>query len=150
MKTYRSNLDRYRFRAMRQPVILLVDNDSGADNVFKEAIKLGVPAIAMKTTAPFYRLVDNLYLVKTPERGASGKTCIEDLLDPVLLNTKINGLEFDPAKKHNAVGKYGKQIFAESVVKPNAATIDFSGFEPLLERFVAVLDDYAASPSPAP
>ena len=150
MKSYRSNLDRYRFRAMRQPVILLIDNDGGADNVFKEALKLGVPAIALKSTAPFYRLVDNLYLVKTDERGASGKSCIEDLFDPALLKTKVNGLEFDPAKKHNAAGKYGKQIFAESVVKPNAATIDFSGFERVLERIVAVLDDYAASPSPAP
>lgn len=150
MKSYKVNMARYRFRALRHPVILLIDNDSGADAVFKEAIKMGVPAIAIKTSAPFYRIVDNLYLVKTPELGVSGKSCIEDLFEPSLLKEKVEGLDFDPAKKHNAVGKYGKQIFAEKVVKPKAGAIDFSGFVPLLNRIVAVLDDYAATPVIAP
>ncbi len=150
MKSYGENMARYRFRALRHPVILLIDNDSGADSVFKEAIKLGVPALGVKSSAPFYRLGDNLYLVKTPELGSSGKSCIEDLFDRALLEEKVDGLVFDPAKKHKALGKYGKQVFAERVVKPNAGVIDFSGFKPLLDRIVAVLDDYAAASIPAP
>jgi RNA-directed DNA polymerase len=150
MKSYRDNMAKYHFRAMRQPVILLIDNDSGAENVFKEALRLGVAAIAIKSSLSFYRLVENLYLVKTPELGASGKSCIENLFDPLLLKEQVDGLEFDPAKKHKADGKYGKQIFAEKVVKPMASTIDFAGFAPLIERIVAVLDDYAAIKSPTP
>ena len=150
IKSYRANLDRYRFRAVNHPTILLIDNDSGANEVFKEAIKCGVAGISLSSAEPFYRLVDNLYLVKTPEMGVDGTSCIEKLFDPALLTVKVNGLEFDPAKKHRAAGKYGKQVFAEQVVKPNAGTIDFSGFVPLLERIAAVIDDYAASPSVVP
>ena len=68
---------------------------------------------------------------------------IEDLFDRALLNTVLDGKAFDPNKEHNAPGKYGKVIFAERVVVLNAATIDFSGFIPLLDRIVAVLDHYA-------
>jgi RNA-directed DNA polymerase len=60
------------------------------------------------------------------------------------LNTVVDGKTFDPNKEHQAEGKYGKLIFAERVVRPNADSIDFSGFAPLLDRIVAVLDHYKA------
>lgn len=149
LKSYRRNLDRYRFRAMKHPVILLIDNDSGADGLFKAASSCGAPGISLTSTDNFYRLIDNLYLVKTPETGAKNMTCIENLFDPALLKTQIDGLEFSLSKKHKEPGKYGKNIFAERVVKPNVAKIDFSGFSVLLDRISAVIDDYAASPSTA-
>jgi hypothetical protein len=34
--------------------------------------------------------------------------------------------------------------FARKVVEPNSDKIDFSGFAPLLDRIVAVLDHHAA------
>ena len=61
-----------------------------------------------------------------------------------LLATKIDGKEFDPDKKHEEPGKYGKAMFADKVVRPQKDVIDFSGFEKLLDRIVATLDDYAA------
>ena len=129
---------------------MLIDNDSGAGEVFKEAIKCGAVGMALTSIEPFYRLVDNLYLVKTPEIGELGVSCIENLFDPDLLKEKVDGLEFDLAKKHKASGKYGKQVFAEKVVKPKVDKIAFEGFAPLLNRIVAVTDDYAASPSTVP
>jgi RNA-directed DNA polymerase len=86
----------------------------------------------------------NLNLIKTPE---TGKTCIEDLFDPALLKKEVNGKKFALDKKHNEAGKYGKAVFAEKVVRPDVATIDFTKFAPLLDRIVAVLDDYAANPA---
>jgi RNA-directed DNA polymerase len=59
------------------------------------------------------------------------------------LPTQIGGKDFDPNKEHEEDGKYGKKIFAEKVVQATAAAIDFSGFAPLLDRIVAVLNDYA-------
>ena len=61
--------------------------------------------------------------------------------------TELEGKKFDPNKKHGEAGKYGKIRFAEKVVRPNTATIDFSKFDVLLDRIVAVVDDYAANPS---
>lgn len=150
IKSYRANLDRYRFRAVKHPVILLVDNDSGASEVFKESIKCGIAGIGLTSSEPFYRLVDNLYLVKTPEMGVAGTSCIENMFDPDLLEEQVDGLEFDPAKKHRAPGKYGKQVFAEKVVKPKVGTINFNGFVSLLDRIAAVIDDYAVNPSTVP
>lgn len=62
----------------------------------------------------------------------------------------VGGESFDPDKEHEAEGKYGKSIFAERVVKPNASTIDFSGFIPLLNRVVAVLGHHEAKQSATP
>ena len=45
---------------------------------------------------------------------------------------------------------YGKVRFAEKVVSPNRATIDFSGFAPLLDRLAAVIADYQNAPPWAP
>jgi RNA-directed DNA polymerase len=69
-------------------------------------------------------------------------SCIEDLFDEKTLETKINGKAFDPNKKGGAADKYGKFVFAEQVIKTKVDTIDFSGFSPLLDRIVAVLQDY--------
>ena len=99
--------------------------------------------IDCKSSAPFFHVTDNLYLVKTPEKGSNGVSCIEDFFDPSLLQTKLEGKKFNPADKINTDSEYGKVVFATQVVQPNAATIDFKGFVPLLERIVAVIDDYA-------
>ena len=69
---------------------------------------------------------------------------MEAFFTPALLATVLGGKTFDPDKEHDAPGKYGKAVFASKVVEPNAATIDFSGFSPLLDRIVAVLDHHAA------
>lgn len=125
-------------------MIVLVDNDDGGGALFGFVKDNAAPNIAFSSTDRFYYLGLNLYLVKTPEKTAPPhKSCIEDLFDPTLLNTVLDGKTFDPNKEHDAPGKYGKVVFAEQVVVPRAATIDFSGFAPLLDRIVAVLDHHA-------
>jgi hypothetical protein len=125
-------------------VIVVIDNDDGARDVFAAAKANGGPTISHASTEPFYHLGRNLYLVKAPERGTDSKSCIEDLFDAAPRNTVVDGKTFDPNKEHEAEGKYGKLIFAEKVVRPNADVIDFSGFAALLDRIVAVLDHYKA------
>ena len=142
---YEKTIKSFKFAALAYPVILLIDNDGGAGKIFSvanEAKKKGAP-ISHEATAPFYHLHTNLYLVKTPEESEKDpKSCIEDLFDPKLLKIPIDGKKFDPSKKHNTDETYGKTVFAEKVVRPNADKIDFSRFGKLLERIAAVLDDY--------
>jgi RNA-directed DNA polymerase len=106
------------------------------------------------TTEPFYYLGLNLYLAKTPETPAAPHTsCMETFFEQCVLDTVLDGKTFDLAKEHDAPGKYGKQRFATRVVEPKAGEIDFSGFVPLLDRIVAVLDHHAAmkaAAAPAP
>ncbi|AMK23500.1 retron Ec67 family RNA-directed DNA polymerase/endonuclease [Sphingobium sp. TKS] len=148
IRKYPDALKHYRHRPLPNPVIGLIDNDDGAKDIFSVAKNLGAPNISRTSTDPFYRLAANLYLIKTPEIGAKGTSCIEDSFGPALLKTVIDGKVFDPNKKHDEPGKYGKARFAEKVVQPQKDTIDFSKFAGLLDRIVAVLDDYAANPPP--
>ena len=144
IKDYEKHLRAYSHAPLAHPVIVLFDNDDGAKGLFGYARNKGHPKIGLDSTEAFYYLGYNLYLVKTPEPGSGKKSCIEDLFPPTLLKTPIDGKTFDPNKEHDEAGKYGKVVFAKQVVVPNAAAIDFSGFAPLLDRILAVLDHHAA------
>jgi RNA-directed DNA polymerase len=155
LEAWRDKLAKFKHRPMKHPVIVLIDNDDGATQIFKlaQSKKFGV-TIGHATDLPFYHLGGHLYLVKTPIKGPDNKSCPEDFFDPALLATKIDGKTFNPDKEHDAPGEFGKVVFAERVVRPQAGSIDFSGFDPLLTRIDAVLDDYAkrraTGPAPAP
>jgi RNA-directed DNA polymerase len=110
---YQITAQTFKHAPLAHPVIVVIDNDDGARDIFAAAKANGGPIISHTTTAHFYHLGRNLYLVKTPEQGAEGKSCIEDLFDPTLLKTVIDVKTFDPNKEHEAEGKYGKLIFAE-------------------------------------
>lgn len=143
---YEEIAKRFRHCPMMHPVILLIDNDDGAKDLFSIATsQLGVKGLSHTSIEPFYRITKNLYLVKSPPLAKKVKTCIEDLFDPSILATKIDGKSFDPDKRHGDHTKYGKARFAETVVRPNKDSIDFSGFHPLLEGITKVLVDYHTS-----
>lgn len=130
-------------RPMRFPVILLLDNDEGLSaitSIIKEKFKV---VITHKSTDDFYHITDNLYVVKIPE-DASKSTSIEDLFPDSVKNTKLNGKKFNPSNNIDISNEYSKEIFAKSVVRPNAAVIDFSGFEPLLDRIEKAITHYSA------
>ena len=122
---------------------MLIDNDSGAGKIFSTVAENYSIKIDHKSSALFFHVTDNLYLIKTPEKGSKGISCIEDCFDSSLLQTELDGKKFNPSDKDfDPNSEYDKWVFAKKVVQPNAATINFAGFAPLLERIVAVIDDY--------
>lgn len=142
---YRENAVKFAHTPFAHPVIMIIDNDDGAKEIFSVARNNGATGIGWASKDPFYHLGLNLYLVKTPEgKGKPHYSAIEDAFDPALLATPVGGKTFDRNKSHAAPGKYGKHVFAERVVKPNAATTNLSGFTPLLDRIVAAIDHYVA------
>jgi RNA-directed DNA polymerase len=160
LEAWKAKVAKYKHRPMEHPVIVLIDNDSGANEIFGllKGKKFNIKDISHKDDVPFYHLDGPLYLVKTPAKGADHKSCPESFFAPTVLAMKLNGKTFNPEKEHEAPGEFGKVMFAEQIVRPNAATIDFSEFDPFLARIDAVIDDYekrkaasaapAASPSP--
>jgi RNA-directed DNA polymerase len=145
---YDERLKRYDHKPMLHPVIILLDNDSGLSG-FSGAVggKYG-KTINEKTTAPFYHLTANLYVIKTPEPAGGGQSCIETLLGadfPKLMA----GKDFPKEKEKLDLTKHiRKTDFARKVVAKNAGTIDWSGYGPLLDRIDAVLGDYKPPASP--
>jgi RNA-directed DNA polymerase len=118
------------------PVILVLDHDSGSvpvknlvENFFK------VP-LAGKLSA---HLFDNVYLVLTPPKSGSTASCIEDCFTATTLATKLNDKTFNYTDSIDTATEYGKQPFAEKVVKAGAQSIDFGGFKPLLDEISSIV-----------
>ena len=137
---YGSLLNEFHSGGQLQPVIVVVDNDAAAKpmwSVIKE--KMGSKT-AVDGSADYYHVQRNLFVVPIPI--AAGKSAsIEDLFDKATLATENKGKKFNPQlKSHQTVSQYGKEIFAKWVIEANAENIDFSGFEPLLERLEKVLE----------
>jgi hypothetical protein len=67
---------------------------------------------------------------------------IEDFFDQAVKATKLGSKSFNPHTPFDQNKNYGKSLFAEHVVKKSQATIDFDGFEPVLDRIVAAIKDH--------
>ena len=131
---------------MEHPIIILIDNDSGAKGpkgVFNilnsKKFKISVSAI---TKEPFYHICDNLYLIKTPESPGDGNSYIEMLFSETVRSKPLDGKTFSLDNDHDPTKHYGKMDFAKKVVIPDAATIDWTTFEPLLARIASVIEHY--------
>ncbi|SON57394.1 Retron-type reverse transcriptase [Hartmannibacter diazotrophicus] len=138
---YKEIMDSFKHKPMLHPVVLVVDNDGGAKDIFATIKTNYGISINHDGKHGFYHVTHNLYLVKTPHVGKKQQTCIEDMFEPALLKEELGGKKLnlgklDPAKE------YGKHLFAEKVVRPKASTLKWDGFEPLLQRVVEVLDHY--------
>jgi hypothetical protein len=121
-------------------VILVIDNDT--TNIFDSIKKTFGMTVAPTSASAFYHLCHNLYLIKTPELGPKGTSCIEDFFDSSVLKVVVDGKTFNPAKEIDTTKEYGKIVLAEKVIRPNASTIDFKKFDGILDRIVAVMNDY--------
>ena len=140
---YNDRLKHYRYRPLMHPVMILVDNDTALTAKFRAEIKKRFNEdVTLTSNEPFYHLGNNLYFIKTPELGAGGTSCIEDLFDATIRAVQLDGKSFSLEKSIDAATQYGKGPFAEKVVVPRAGQIVWDGFEPLLDRISAVIADY--------
>ena len=141
ISTYKKEVARFKASGMQSPIIILADNDSGAEpllNTIKD-----ISGQKPRRTDLYAHIADNLYLVLTPITGTTRESKIEDCFTDDLRKTILDGKEFDPNNEYNSKTHYGKNDFANKVVKPNADSVDFSGFKPILDRFVSVLEAHA-------
>jgi RNA-directed DNA polymerase len=56
MLRYQALVSKFKHRPLKHPVILLIDNDNGAKEIFSVAAELGVKGMSHTSTNPFYRL----------------------------------------------------------------------------------------------
>ncbi len=140
---YRGAVYNYKHRPMKHPIIILLDNDSGGNAVFSQANSLFRSKVGLGSKDLFYHLCHNVYLIKTPELGSTGESCMESLFEDKVLKQTIDGKTFSPSTEKDTGTHYGKLVFADKVVRVNYDTINFDAFKPLLDRVIAVLDHYA-------
>jgi hypothetical protein len=148
MESYSSRYRKIKGPKGQNPLIILLDNDSGASqiillakNKFKATIIVG---------DHFFHVVDNMYVVLSSPYDPAISHCIENCFDAPTLNTRLSGKKFNPNDKFDPATEYDKVWFAEKVIKPNAAAIDFRGFNGLLFAIAAAINANSARVAAVP
>jgi RNA-directed DNA polymerase len=142
INSYALELKRYGFLPLAHPVIFIVDNDKGGEAVLKAADRVSQGDVKPSSTDTFFHIQRNLYLVKTPPGSDGGLSAIEDCFPEEVLKQEIGGKSLDLNKKHGDETSFGKQVFAEMIVRPGVGKIDFSGFTPILEGISESMEHY--------
>jgi RNA-directed DNA polymerase len=141
MRDYRAETGRFKAPGQQHPVILLIDNDSGAAplyNVIKQ-----ITGIKPTGAEPFVHVTGNLYLSATPLQPGGGESMIEDFFDAATKATPISGKTFSPDANDDSAKHYGKVIFAHKVIRAHADKIDFTDFQGILSNIAAAIDAHA-------
>lgn len=123
-----------------QPVIIALDDDDGVKKI--RAYVKSMFGKDLDQSVGFHHLFGNIYIVLTPTSAGKTSSDMEVLFNSATRSVVVDGRTFDPSKDSDTKTTYGKATFAYEVVAKQAATIDFTGFRPLLDRFVEALNDY--------
>lgn len=143
MRHYCTETEKFKAPGAKAPMIVLVDNDTGATDKGKIYDTIADITKKPKPTGKeqFIHVGKNLYVVATPLIGKATSSSIEDFF---LAKDKTHeGKTFDPKCEKDTATTFGKATFAYKVVEPNAEKIDFSKFKPLLTAIAAVIDFHA-------
>ena len=140
LSDYRNRIKTFK-GGVSQPVIIVVDNDAGAKNIFSHIYNLDKKAGTVDGSKQFYYIYENLYVVPVP-KVAGADTPIEKLFEKKLLSTVWIGKQLDLTGDKDPSKYYFKHDFAVHVVKSGGAAVNFDGFDPLLKALVAVKLDY--------
>lgn len=146
--SYKSEFERLSAPGMKEPVILLVDNDKAGNEVLGVVGNMLKKSNKLKTKIdnkePYIHVHRNLYLILTPLQEGQAESQIEDLFDASTLKMEIDGKNFDRSDEKATEITYGKAVFARKVVEEKASSINFEGFMPLLDRIAAVIESHYA------
>jgi len=137
MEIYEKYMKPFKGEGRRHPVIMLIDNDSGAKRIKKKLPSEG-------SSEKFSRFVKNLYVILIPSPNDEEDVAIEDLFEKEVLETKVGGKTFNRKPRIDPKTEYGKTIFAEKVVKVNQEKINFDGFKEVFIRLKEVVSDYSS------
>jgi RNA-directed DNA polymerase len=145
---YVKEISRFKAPGKKCPVILLIDNDSGANAVYNMVRNY----IQKRPTGneSFVHIAGNLYLVATPLPQGAKESVIEDCFTAQTKSMKLNGKSFNPDRgTFDSTKHYDKHIFSKHI-DSNATKIDFAGFAEILTRLTAVIDAYATLSAQVP
>lgn len=143
ISNYSSYCDEFKRFSLAQPVIILIDNDSGAPNV--RSLVSQITKSKFLNTDTFTHIIKNLYILQTPlVMGVD--SAIEDFFDAKTLNEKLGNKSFSYKGNFDSSKHYGKNHFAEYVVKVKKNSIDFKGFNVLFDSIKSIIKDYKSKP----
>lgn len=149
VKKFNIHNEFYNAPPPQNPVIIVLDNDSGFSN-FQSILKKINSATIYPTVfkkdeyrkADFIHVMHNPYIVLTPLSPKGKQTDIEYLFDDATRLTQHNGKCFNTADKRDDETDLSKEAFADHIIKTQKGSINFDGLKPLLDRIVAAITHY--------
>lgn len=141
IRSYAKNCGKYKAHPPLSPTIIVVDNDSGSEPIFKAikevtgsryAIPNGKGTILDKSQTTYY-ITQNLSVVLTPLKKDGQPTMMEDFFTAKVRQTVWENKTFEILSKSPSKNTYNKNTFAQKIVKADRANIDFKGFSPILK-----------------
>jgi len=123
-------------------VVILYDNDSEGKKI-RNGIKQA-SGVTVTGIEPFVHVIGNLYAVPTPLLDGVQESKIENFFDAAIKSTTVDGKAFSDENNFDITTHYGKKVFAHKVVRPNADSINFDGFRPLLNNLVLAINAHVA------
>lgn len=150
--SYKGKFARFKGPNPTNPVIIIVDNDSGPKellgllNKYKKEVKFfpSKPKLSIEDNArqsEFVHIFHNLYLILTPLQGQK-ETDIEFFFSNKDRLRTYTGRCFNIVSKRDEQKDLSKDAFARHIVRANRKSIDFSNFTDLLDRIVKVQNHF--------
>ena len=160
MDQFNQNYMLYNAPKPEQPVVIVLDNDEGADKFLNKLADIGAEYVhttfkgsSKKSRqsrkqlnkhdlrqAEYVHVMHNLYVVLTPR--ADRDTQIEDLFNHNTRGYKLGDRSLSTENNYNHKTHYGKDQFANQVIRKYSQHIDFIGFIPLLGRIQLAIRHY--------
>lgn len=137
IEQYLSEMEKFKAPGMQCAVVLVVDNDKGADDICATIKRLTKKNPSR--TDQYVHIAGNLYMVLTPWKPGANKSTIEDCFADEIKSLNLGGRTFDPTGKADPTLYFNKHILSQHV-RQNAAKIDFTGFAGLLDRITAAIE----------
>lgn len=139
----------YKAPAPQQPVIIVLDNDSGSSSIVSTLKKMDsvmpYPVTVQKDAcdkADFIHVIHNLYIVLTPLNGNNKSSDIESLFNDSIRLKQHNGKCFNTIGKRDEKTDLSKDAFAHHIINAQKNTLNFDTLKPLLDRVVAAISHY--------
>tara|TARA_R110002074_G_scaffold148573_1_gene300074 strand:- start:605 stop:2440 length:1836 start_codon:yes stop_codon:yes gene_type:complete len=144
---YRRNFRHYNAHKPGSPVIIVVDNDSGPQNLISYVNNIeGINVFPVHEkdlrSSEFVHVFHNLYLVLTPKGKGNSETDIECFFTDLDRLRKYKDKCFNTISKRDSSVDLSKDAFAKNIVRANKKYIDFSGFQKILDRIGKAVEHY--------
>lgn len=150
IRSYAKNCGKYKAHPPLNPTIIVIDNDSGSDPIFKAikdvtgnrySIPNGKGTILDKSKTTYY-IAQNLSVVLTPLKKDGQPTMMENFFPANVLKSVWDNKTFEILSKSPSKNTYNKNTFAQRIVKADRPNIDFKRFAPILRSISEVIKGY--------
>lgn len=147
VQRYAADLKQFEDKKANNPVILVLDNDTGPKDLLNHLVskvKSCPNDLTKLKSSGFIHLFHNLYLILTPLNPGGKDSAMEDLFDSMTLRTVIDGKTFSPAQHIDVSKHYGKHIFSTKVIRSNKENINFDRFKYIFDEIEKVKRHFSA------